>query len=336
MGMNEFPTLKLPPKDYSMEDAFFDKREKGSFANRLCTVMKEYSESNKASYSYKESDGIREKKEKICSAVNRHYNDMRCRIDQEMQAYLLEHDGNVDSWDDSTDDLISKAEDCLFVFDYFGEDYKILHSGEAKRKSSRLVYRNQYQFPGTEPYNSAERRRRVLETDVRKAREAGDGGFVRLLCLAGMIYLMVGMLAILGDLLFHLGSVTIDLLYEKNSTLGILVSIPYTVYSLIVGIFGEFGKMEIFFIVILLGACLFGFLYLLDYFKTCSKNAKALKKAKKALDSLIKSDEYRQTVSENDRLRRQNEELAEQWHRAWYAWVCSIKKSAAEATDNDV
>lgn len=331
----EFPTLKLPSKDYSMLHSFSDRWEAGSFSGRLSTVIREYQKTHSITYDYKESDGISQRKEKMCSAVNSYYDDLRGRVDEEMQAYILEHDGRIDSWGDSAGETVSSDEGCSFVFDYFGADYRITRSGEAVRKSPKPVYRNQYRFPGTDAYNSAEDERRSLEFGVKKAKEAGDGRFVAFLCLVGMLYLLLGMLLVLGDILFQLGSAIIDPIYEINTALGMLVSLPYTLYALIAGIFGEAGEMRIFLVVILLGACLIGFFWLLSGFKTCSEYAKALKKAKKALNCLIKSAEYKRIVAENDRLRRLNTELAEQWHRAWYDWVCTVKRSPADAAGLD-
>lgn len=49
------------------------------------------------------------------------------------------------------------------------------------------------------------------------------------------------------------------------------------------------------------------------------------------MKSLVNSDEYKQIVSENNRLRKNNEFMAEQWHQAWFEWVCSTYHSSKEA-----
>lgn len=52
------------------------------------------------------------------------------------------------------------------------------------------------------------------------------------------------------------------------------------------------------------------------------------------MKSLVNSDEYKQIVSENNRLGKNNEFMAEQWHQAWFEWVCNTYHSSKEAKVN--
>ena len=114
-----------------------------------------------------------------------------------------------------------------------------------------------------------------------------------------------------------------------------IAALPYALYSIILGIFdGLSDPMSIFCIVLLLGACLIGMLACFACFRSCNTAAKALKQAKKELNRLVKSADYIKTAAENRELRKKNEDLAEQWHRAWYQWVCSTKKAAADAQED--
>ena len=47
----------------------------------------------------------------------------------------------------------------------------------------------------------------LLEIDVDKAKNAGDGSIMSILSLIGIIYMAFSIVLILGDLFFHLGTV---------------------------------------------------------------------------------------------------------------------------------
>ena len=47
----------------------------------------------------------------------------------------------------------------------------------------------------------------LLEIDVDKAKNAGDGSIMSILSLIGIIYMAFSIVLILGDLFFHLGNV---------------------------------------------------------------------------------------------------------------------------------
>lgn len=154
-----------------------------------------------------------------------------------------------------------------------------------------------------------------------------------ILSLIGIIYMAFSIVLIPGDLFFHLGNVIFDPIYEWSGTLGMISSIPYVIYLIIMGIFDNniMDKAAIVSVGFLIILCLFGFICLYVYYSTCKKNSNNVKKAKKALKSLVNSDEYKQIVSENNRLRKNNEFMAEQWHQAWFEWVCSTYHSSKEA-----
>lgn len=336
----EFPKLNLPPKDYSLLDSFADRNQSSTFAGKLYSVMTAYQKEHRARLTYESYDTQKQLKEKACSTVNAYYKEMRCKIDEEMQAYILEHDGNIDSWSDSDGDTVLRYEnvgDAQFVFDYFGEDFTVTFSGNVARKSSKLIYQNHYRFPGTKKYLEAEEKRKQLENSVKNEKDTG-GRASMVLGLIGFLYLLFGILSILGDMLFGWDGALYTFIEANTSTgIAILAGLPYVMYILIVGIFGELtDSMVVFFMVILLGACLIGMLFCFSYFSSGRKNVKALKLAKKELNRWIKSADYKKIAAENEELRKKNEDLAEQWHRAWYHWVCSIRDSAAEARTEEM
>ena len=330
----DLPKLTLPPKTYSVSDSIKDQERASTFAGELSAVISAYDRRHQA----QAQDAVDKKvlTSDACKKVNEHYKKMRGQIDQEMQTYILEHDGQIDSWADSAGEEVLRyrdVESAAFVFDYFGEDYAVSSSGKVARKSSGLVYRNAYSFPGTEAYNELEPEWHQLDDSFRKAKAACSKSS-GLLSLIGLLYLLFGIVSVLGDILFGFGSV-LDPIIEASDlsrSISIIAALPYILYSLIVGIFGGVSdRMAIFCIALLLGACLIGLLFCLSCFGQYRKNAKVRKRAKKELNAFMTRTDFKRIAAENEALRKKNEDLAEQWHRAWYRWVCSIKDSAKVA-----
>lgn len=342
----EFPKLKLPPKGYSRAQAYDDCEKSGTFAGRLHSVMNRYEENNVEKLTYSRGAGERAIKQKACALANDHYDSLRRYIDQEMQEYILEHDGQIDSWADSTGDIeVSYYKGTRFRFDYFGADYAVSSFKKVGRTSSKLVYRNRYRFPGTEEYNEAASQREKLEEKVRDAKKA-TSTFSWIISLIGFLYCAYGVLSILGEIFFGIGE-AIAAMYQSGvdgegalasvqTLVGFIIVLPVGLQALIEEIAGEIDSSGIFCTVLLIGACVVGALFCLSAFWEYNGAAKNLKRAKKELAVLLKSPGYRKTVAENDALRKSNEELAEQWHRAWYDWVCGIKDKAAEADTDEV
>ncbi len=341
-----FPKLKLPPKEYSQLKAYYDSEQAGTFAGRLRSVIDRYQENNGATISYSRGTGERELKQKACSRINDYYDGLRRNIDEEMQAYILEHDGTIDSWADSAGNMaVSYFEDTQFRFDYFGADYTVSSFKKVARATSKLVYRNHYRFPGTQEYNAAMRQKEELEEKVSRAK-GGTSGFSWAISLIGFLYCAFAVLSILGEIFFGVGEAIAAMhqsgvdgegvLASVKTAAGFIIALPVYLQVIIQGIFGELASsMATFFTILLIGACVIGALFCLSAFKEANSAAKALKRAKKELAALLKSAGYRKAVAENDALRKPNEELAEQWHRAWYDWVCGIRNKAAEAEDDD-
>ncbi|HIT34002.1 MAG TPA: hypothetical protein IAC31_05175 [Candidatus Faecousia intestinigallinarum] len=334
----EFPKLSLPPKDYSLSDSLADKQQSATFAGKFYSVITAYQKEHSARLTYTNCDAQKQLKENACSTINAYYREMRCKIDEEMQAYILEHHGKIDSWSDSGGDTVLRYKqvvDAQFAFDYFGEDFAVTSSGKIARKSSKLIYQNCYRFPGTKEYLAAEEKRKQLKDRVKTEKNKG-GRSSLLLSLIGFLYLLFNILFILGDMFFSCTG-ALDEFINSNMGIAFLAAMPYVLYSLILGIFGELSRdMFLFFTVILLGACLIGMLLCFFCFRNSSKNVKTLKQAKKELNRWIKSADYKKIVAENEELRKKNMDLAEQWHRAWYHWVCGIKDSAEEGWTEEV
>ncbi|MDO4474923.1 MAG: hypothetical protein Q4B75_09785 [Eubacteriales bacterium] len=331
-----FPKLTLPPKDYSLRQAYADKERAGSFASWFDTAVIRFRADDYIHYGVYEDSSDMAKKRKACEAVNKSYNDMRRCIDQHVQEAILNHDGVIDSWCDSCDDTINEAEGCLFAFDYFGEDYTITGSGTAARKSNALIYRNEYVYHNTEAYEKFQKEKDHLKNEYQLAKQAGDAGGIAFLSLVCLIYMIFQVVLIVGDLLFHLGSAIYDPLYELWGSVAMLLNTPYTIYVIIADTQAESTKFMVIFLAILLGACLIAILYLFVVYMNCRENAQKRRRAKRALNALVNSAEYRQVVAENEKLRKLNEEMAETWHRAWFNWVRSIKYAAKVPVDKKV
>lgn len=328
----EFPKLKLPSDNYSVSQSIQDKKRMGSFADLFYTINRRYRQNHPVSYASYGPESLATKRN-ACSKINEYHEKMRCNLDLEMQEVILERNGVIDSWPDSSDGATTFDEIYPFMFDYFGEDYVASKSGKIHRKSTELIYQNHYHFPNTKEYHSLQREKDKLKQNVNEAKKRGDGAIVGFISLLLAIYLLLGLFIVVSQMFFHLGDKIFEPLYEINSQLALWANLPYTLYLIVVEFCGDSGNALIVCSGILLACYVFGVLYFLSIYSTCKSNTKARKEAKKALNALINSDHYKQVVSENEKLRKLNEEMAEQWHRAWFEWVCKAKGCVREVDD---
>ncbi len=88
------------------------------------SVMRAYEEEHKAISRYKSfSDTSYETKKRIareaaCHDINEYYDNMRRAIDLEMQKYIIEHDGVIDSRCDSEGAFVKSFENDKYKFEY--------------------------------------------------------------------------------------------------------------------------------------------------------------------------------------------------------------------------
>ncbi|MGN1344744.1 MAG: hypothetical protein ACI4U3_09195 [Traorella sp.] len=320
----EFLKLELPSSEYNIEQSIQDKKQAGSFANQFYTVIRQYRYDNPVNYASYGKESL-STKNNACESINKYYDKIRCNIDLEMQKFIHERNGKIDSWPDSSDGVTTFKEIYPFLFDYFKDEYTVSKSGEIHRKSDQLIYQNHYHFPNTEEYNSLQDEKEKLKCNVKKAKEKGDGRFVSFISLLVAIYLLYGIFLIVSQILLHLGDKIFEFICEINGTAAILSSIPYTIYYYVIESSSDSRNFMIGCTILLLAFCLFGVLYFLSIYNTCKDNAKERKQAKKALNTFLNSDHYKQVTSENEKLRKLNEEMAEQWHKAWFEWICKVK-----------
>ncbi|HIT33665.1 MAG TPA: hypothetical protein IAC31_03440, partial [Candidatus Faecousia intestinigallinarum] len=207
-----------------------------------------------------------------------------------------------------------------------GSDYVSKRDG-AERETADLIYRNAYQYPGTDACISATKlKEELIHYEVNDTKKESLASIT--LGVVGMLYFVFGALSILADVFFSFGSVLESFLEEH--LIALILDLPYLAYFMIKGIAGDVRNATgIFYIVIIMGVCIFLFTVFFRLFKESYGKYRKVKSAQKEMDDLKESGRYDRIMAESDELRKPNEELADQWHRAWFEWVSSVKNSAA-------
>lgn len=314
----EIPKLKLPSKNFSQSSAYAASHSENTFAGKMRSFMNAYEKEHKlhSEYSYDSYTTDSQKRNlaqaSACHATNEYFDNMRCAIALEMQKYILEHDGVIDSWCDSASEFVhSFANDqkTQYKFDYFGSDY-VSERDSVERETTDLIYRNAYQYPGTDEFISATKlEEELIHYAVNDTKKESLASIT--LDVVGMLYFAFGALSILADVFFNFGSILESFLNEH--LIALILELPYLAYFMIKGIAGDVRNATgIFFIIIIMGVCIFLFNVFFHLFKESYGKYMKVKRAQKEMDDLKESGRYDRIMAENDELRKPNEELAEQ------------------------
>lgn len=351
----EFPKLTLPPEDFTVMDSRVAELTPGTFANKFHELLSEYEKEGVTAHA-KEGAPKVVLSMSVCQAVNDHFQTLRKKLDREMQRFLLEHDGVIDSWPhpESYTILSSRwAKHDPMVFDYFGTDYEALDDCHVTRKSDQRIYRYEYYFEETKPFQKMLAKEEDLKRQV-VAGKAHRNPLVPLGLVLGLLFCVFQALSILGEAFFGTGKDVVTLLRSSiqpvEGVLGFLedaalyfLALPTKIY-LGVGSFFQ-GFLYTMIGIVLAAFCLLGayacYCFLSDRWKYIQDG----KKAAKELKALPTSPEYlnaKQDEEDDEILALLNNELAKQWHRAWYEWVqehvsveSNSKHAEASATEED-
>ncbi len=219
-----------------------------------------------------------------------------------------------------------------YKFDYFGSDY-VFGKGGVERETTNLIYRNAYEYPGTEELISATKLDREVSLYV--VHDTDKESIVSMaLWAVGMLCFVFGAFSILADVFFNFGTILEPFLNEHF--FAIILDLPYLAYLMLKGIAGDVRNATgIFYIAIIIGVCILMFTVFFRLFKKEYSTHMKVKRAWRELNALKESGRYDRIVEESKELCKPNEELAEEWHRAWFEWVCSLKSSAASESTGE-
>lgn len=333
----DFPTLKLPPEDFSIWDSLMAEDRPGTFAHKYHSLLQEYDDRTLGIKAKKDASEMAQASA-VCDVANHHYDWMRRELDKQMQAFLLKRGGVIDSWPSPSSHEVRTSDwvqhDRL-VFNYFGANYTFTEDGHAQRTDSQPVYRNTYEYTEKHPFQEMLRK----EEDLKRTAATGRSSrkpLGRLGFLLAFLYCVFAALCILGEIIFGTG----DALVAQVRTLGpnegalgffagalrFVVLLPVRLYIGLQDFFRDFpiAIISIVIAVVFVGACLFGAYLFLSCLRMRENDIKKGKAAAKEAQALAHSPEYlqaRQDEEDEKLLHQLNDKLAEQWHRAWFEWV---------------
>ncbi len=317
-GETELPELKFPPADYSRENSEIDILRSNTFAHAFDGYASKCLSGKDFKYTVPITDDyFRDKRDadwNMNKEIARLFGKVEKGMAESMQDYIIEHNGVIDSWFNPvdtlyTDNLTTGKE--AHHFNYMGYfPPKNIHDW--------------YVYPGTFNYRHAKEKEDELYDKYRKAKNE-EKGFLAALLTAGGLYLSIGALTVLGDLIFHIGSF-IDPFFEKFPALGTVLDLPYIIHSLIFGIFGEIEvtKAAVFCSALLAGACILVAGVLFADIKRLYNNSKNYHKAKKEYFSHIKSKEFKKLMKEYKIEANVYESFALKWHQEWFNWLIKV------------
>jgi len=280
--------------------------------------------------------------QEICKNINADIQFLREWAARSLQNYLLQHDGVVDQWPNSSMGLkvslcFHSIDDAVFFYDYFGDDFTY-KNGEFQRKTDGLVYRNAYKFSGTEEFNRMNDKAKELKD---KADSCGNHTSILLVLFyaVGFFYCAFAALSVLANMFFGFSAAFFQFITTvtqgPNQTViqkllhGVLsiFAIPSFLHRLIALL--PHGVFYWILTLLLLFMCISGAVYCFPNFREHCKLQKEYKQARRAADSFKNSAEYRQAAVENEETRKKYEAFAEEWQRAWYEWICTAKQAPA-------
>lgn len=331
------PTLKLPDEADVDILSLGAAMEPFGFVSAFWESYEQSTSNHLPKYSYKENDRKSDIANNICQSINGYYDQIRREIDQDMQEYLLTHDGVIEAWPLSraSDTFYDDTLDLNFRFDYFGTDYDFdwaKGSYVAKNKKPGRIYRNTYRFPGTEEYNQQCEKENALIQSIRKLQsQLGIFGFLWVVVL---VYCTGILLAQAADLVFHYSLPIYEWVHSLEDsnmefTVSNIVQLLGTMLFLfpvsICGPFHQEAETLGIFYWLLAGVMMAPFLavglWAAYHISKRHEKKRELSKFRKELKKLRTSAEYQRISAENEKIRQEQEAFAEEWHQAWFQWI---------------
>lgn len=344
-SLPEVPELKVP-EDHSLLESWTAAEYGGedSFPAFYQKIVKQAHGHHGVSVTYSYAPGYEKYKrlsstdEEICKSLNDRDAYIRAEVASEIQRYLIEHGGRVDAWPDSAGQVVSSGgpglESLKATFDYFGADYYSPERRVIRRTKKAPVYYNAYKFPGTSEFKEWKQ----AEKDVKADRNERNSQIWLLFwtVVAGLCSLYVS-LSLLTSLLipsvgkyfliwkqtfsdFANGSLWLEILSLLNS----ILMFPATLLAVLNDELGFFWIPGL----LMLGLGVYAIVWCIGQVKEERKKISSNHYDYKQHKEILRGDGKR-IAEENDRLRREYEEFAEKWHRAWFEWVRTHKETSA-------
>ena len=350
----EYPKLKFPQQqtlERAQMERWYGSGE--SFAGTVYAAMRDgEKEANKeiGSFSWR-NDSHFYALESLATTVNGAYDLVRSKICDAAEKYLLEHDGIIDVWPDAVGEGVHQLtrEDAetektypvgTFIFEYFGDDYVEKLGGLLRRKKENFVYRSGLYTKGS--YWTLDRaisedspKSKKLKKEMEEA-QGKTNSLATLGTLVGIPYFALGALCILACMFFGFGDVITALLASlermpADSALRTVLNILYIVAFLPGILYGCIamleGKLYWILTVLLLLACAGGAVLCFFGYREFHELSVLARQAKKEYRDYMGNEKYKTQMREKREALTKQAEFAEEWQRAWYDWICSVRKA---------
>lgn len=316
----DLPELKLPEKKtfYRLPG----NKEETTLASKVRAYLLEHM--HDCSISYLKGTSKEDLLFDACHVINRKHEEFRREIALIMQEHIIANHGAVDSYPaphpGTAVTFNIEGYDTAHIFDYFGADYVIGKQG-LERKTDKLIYRNAYKSSDTKEYVELMAKAKELEEEVQETAKHRNR-LAAILFFIGFVYLAYFLPVFILDIAFGAGKELIERFVDYGADnswylISLMAALPYKIVDALFGL----PKSVIPILCLAVGAlALFGIVFCFFGFKESHEDNKAYSRAKAAKSKLVYSPEYKKTVKENLEQRRENERLAEQWHRAWFEW----------------
>lgn len=258
-----------------------------------------------------------------------HFGHMRKKIAEDMVQYLLKHNGVIDGWPDPDTDLciVSQKEYTTekkttnHYFHYFGR--------------WPIKYHNQYEYRYSDLYQQTVQKGKYYgRTPGENRKHIFLYWLVRLPLIYAVVVAIMSLLAFFGwD---YTGFVDLVVGVQEGTTriiapgvdavlltpLVILICIPFVCTLFVDTLLAEnFGLIGILIGCVVLAGIAYGsYWYLNHRWKPKPQDHRKIKRAYNEKKAFRKSKEYQDVVAAEEAKKRRNEEISEQWHRAWFAF----------------
>lgn len=352
----EYPKLKFPAQQ-SLERAHLARQDKNgeSFAGTVYAAMRAGETDGDKWIKGFHNDSYFFEYDRLANTVNHAYDLVRMRICSAAEEYLLAHNGVVDVWPDAVGEGVHQfsREDAetekiypvgTVTFDYFGDDY-VEKMGMLRRKKKGFVYRNGRvnKYNGVDGHYAAVQKSKELKKEAKEA-QGRTNALAELGTLVGVPYLALGTLCLLACMFFGFGDVITGLFASlegmpSDSPARTLLQILYTVAFLPGILYGWVatlsGKLYWILAILLLLVCAGGAVLCFFGYREFHEFSACARQAEKAYRDYTESDEYKSLMSENRETLAKNTAFAEEWQRAWYDWICSVRKAPDTSEELD-
>lgn len=326
-----------------------------SFAGAVYTAMRTAEEEADHWIAKFQNDSYFFEYDRLAALVNDAHCSIRSHICEAAEKYLLAHDGVIDVWPDTRGESVhqfsykdretdKKVPVGTVAFDFFGDDY-VGKLNFLRRKKKGFVYRNEHvnKYTQTVDYIAASTRRKQLKKEMEETRNRTNA-LAELGTLLGIGYLTLCTLCVLACMFFGFADVIMGLFdsletMPSDSLARNLLMILYIV-AFLPGILCSWlamlpSKIYWTLTVLLLILCAGGAVLCFFGHRELHAATVLADKAEKEYRNFVGSTEYKE-AKQNDRdTIAKNTAFTEEWQRAWYDWVCSVRTAPETAEEID-